>query len=115
MDVEPHPQIKRALGLGAVSTVHSQWSAHREAQVDLVIDRADQCINLCEIKFCDGEFRVTAEYAKRLERKKQLFLERTKTRKALFTTLITPYGTHEDKHFLSVVDNQLTMEALFND
>lgn len=107
------PQIKRALGLGGVSTIHTQWNLRQEAQVDLVLDRADQCINLCETKFCEGEFRVTKEYAERLMQKKHLFRERTKTRKAIFTTLITPYGAVEDNNYLSVVDNQLTMDALF--
>lgn len=107
------PEIKRALGLGGVSTVHSQWSLHHEAQVDLVIDRADQCINLCDCKFYDGEFRVTSEYAERLNQRKNLFREKTKTRKAIFTTLITPYGVVQDKNYLSAVDNQLTMDALF--
>lgn len=107
------PEIKRALGLGAVATLHSQWDSHQEAQIDLVIDRADSCINLCEIKFCEGPYRVSREYAERLLKKKNLFREKTKTRKALFTTLITPYGAIEDECYLSVVDNQLTMDALF--
>lgn len=106
-------EIKHALGLAGISTVHSQWSSHQEAQIDLVIDRPDQCINLVEEKFCEGEFRVTQEYAQRLQRKKQLFKEKTKTRKALFTTLITPYGAIEDENYLSVVDNQLTINELF--
>ena len=106
-------EIKKALGLAGISTVHSQWSSHQEAQIDMVIDRPDQCINLVEEKFCEGEFRVTKEYAERLQRKKQLFREKTKTRKALFTTLITPYGAIEDENYLSAVDNQLTINELF--
>lgn len=106
-------QVKKALGLAGISTVHSQWSSYQEAQIDMVIDRPDQCINLVEEKFCEGEFRVTKEYAMCLQRKKQLFREKTKTRKALFTTLITPYGTIEDENYLSSVDNQLTVNDLF--
>lgn len=107
------PQIKKGLGLAGISTVHSQWSSHQEAQVDLVLDRPDQCINLIEEKFSEGEFRVTKEYADRLLRKKQIFREKTKTRKAIFTTLITPYGAVEDANYLSAVDNQLTLNDLF--
>lgn len=106
-------EIKKALGLAGVTTVHSQWSAYQEAQVDMVIDRADQCINLVEEKFCEGEFTVTKEYAARLQRKKGLFREKTGTKKAIFTTLITPYGATVDANYLAAVDNQLTINDLF--
>lgn len=106
-------EIKRALSLGAVSTTHSQWSLYHEAQVDLVLNRADQCINLIELKFCEGKYKITSDYAERLMQKKLLFKEKTKTHKALFTTLITPYGAVEDKNYISVIDNQVTIESLF--
>ena len=57
-------KIKKALGIGAVSTEESHWQyvpkekSERGAEVDLVIDRADHCINLCEIKFCEEEFEI---------------------------------------------------------
>jgi hypothetical protein len=79
----------------------------------MVIDRADQCINLVEEKFCEGEFTVTKEYAARLQRKKELFKEKTGTKKAIFTTLITPYGAVVDANYLAAVDNQLTIDDLF--
>lgn len=59
------------------------------------------------------EFIVSEAYAKRLERKKQIFREETKTRKVLFTTLITPYGAKKNRHYLSAVDDQLTMDIFF--
>ena len=88
-------QIKDALKIGGVRTQESYWSSaasnkDRGAQIDLVIERADQCINLCEIKFSTGPFVVTKQYAEELERKKRVFQETTKTKKALFVTLITP-------------------------
>ena len=46
-------------------------------------------------------------------KKKALFYERTKTKKALFTTLITPYGVKENVNFLDAVEKQLSIEALF--
>lgn len=105
-------KIKQALGLAAVSTEAWTWF-EKEAQIDLVIDRADSCINMCEVKFYKTKFRIDKAYAKVLENKKHQFRLATQTRKALFTTLITTYGTIENDHYIGVVDNQLTMEDLF--
>lgn len=105
-------KIKAALGLAGVSTQASSW-ANAHAQIDLLIDRADHCINLCEIKFCDSEFVIDAEYAKKLLNKKNVFIQETKTKKAVFITLITTYGVNKNKHYYAVVDQQLTIDSLF--
>lgn len=111
--------IKTALKIGGVLTHESHWqsavkagSKEKGAQIDLVIDRADQCINLCEIKFSNKPFVVTKQYAEELDRKKMVFKEKTKTRKAVFLTLITPYGAEENSHYISVIDNQVTVDDL---
>ncbi len=111
-------KIKEALGLSGITTHESHWQyfasrKERGAEADLVIDRADNCINLCEIKFCDKEFIITKAYAKDLERKKKVFQEMTGTRKTIFLTLITPYGVKENVHSIGIVDQQLTLNALF--
>lgn len=112
-------KIKAALGLSGVSTRESGWAyipskkkAERGAQIDLVIDRADNCINLCEMKYSDSEFTINQEYAKKLENKKRIFKKETNTRKTLFTTMITTYGAKENAHYHSIVDSQLTMDDL---
>lgn len=114
-------KIKAALGLAGINTAISGWSYippkssdDSGAQIDMMIDRADNCINLCEIKYCSAEFTIDKEYAKALKNKKDVFKERTKTRKTLFTTMITTYGVKENEHYLSVVDNQLTIDALYD-
>lgn len=113
--------IKSALGLAGVNTVVSSWSYippkssnNSGAQIDMLIDRADNCINLCEMKYCDAEFVISKEYAKVLKNKRDVFKKRTNTRKTPFTTMITTYGVKENAHYLSVVDNQLTIEALYD-
>ena len=112
-------KIKEALKIGGVATREWRWrhfptkENEEGAEIDLVIDRADQCINLCEIKFYNGIYALTKSDAENLERKKRVFLEKTQTRKAIFMTLITPYGTKENDHYLSFVDRQLTLEDLF--
>lgn len=105
-------EIKAALGLSGISTEESGWS-EGGAQIDLVIDRADRSVNLCEMKYYNSEFAIDKEYAKKLENKKRIFREKTGTKKTLFTTMVTTHGTKKNKHYNSVVDNQLTMDDLF--
>ena len=113
-------KIKQALGIGGVLTQEASWSCpgdadsgERGAQIDLVIDRADRTINLCELKFVRDVFHVTAEYRQALQHKKAMFAQRTGTRSLLLTTLLTTHGAKEGKNYLGTVDQQLTADCLF--
>jgi AAA+ ATPase superfamily predicted ATPase len=112
-------RIIEALKISVVARSSTVWSYRPKkknengTQINLVIDRADKCINLCEIKFCDSIFTVTKNYGKNLQYKKTCFQEQTTTKKSLFTTLITTYGAAINEHYLASVDNQLTMDVLF--
>lgn len=113
-------KIKTALGIAGINTVESGWSyvpaknsEEKGAQVDMLIDRADNCINLCEMKYYDTEFLIDRDYATALKNRKDIFRKKTGTRKTLFTTMITIYGAKENEHYLSAVDNQLTVDDLF--
>ena len=113
------PAIKRALGIAAVETEDAPW-VHRPteaedqgAQIDLVIDRADQSINLCEMKFAESEFVLDKAYARELERKREVFRRVTGTRKAVFLTLITTHGLRPSEHAQRLGLEVVTMDALF--
>lgn len=112
-------QIKKALDIGGVATTQSAWrltkgdSAAGGAQIDLVIDRADKCINLCEIKFTPAPFVIKKEYASSLLNKEQLFRQETGTKKALFTTLITPFGVADNEYKTSYVSSEVLLDDLF--
>ena len=80
---------------------------------DLLIERSDNCINLCEIKFSNRQFTVTRDYSEKLLYKKEKFMEVTNTRKTVFTTLITSFGAKENAWYLEAVNNQLTLNDLF--
>lgn len=111
--------IKKALGLAAVSTQEYAWrktgdkSDGQGAQIDLVIDREDNCVNLCEMKFYNKEFSVNKLYADSLLSKKEIFRESTGTKKTLFTTFITTYGVKQNPYYFRSVDSQLTLDDLF--
>lgn len=111
--------IKKALGIGAVFTKISSLSVKGtddEAgfQIDLLIDRKDDTINLCEIKFYSGPFTITKAYARQLLVKRQRFLEYTKTKKQVFLTFISNYGLVENGHSRDVVDVELVLEDLMD-
>lgn len=102
--------IKEQLGIAAVTTQVSQWHGDG-TQIDLVIDRADNCINLCEIKFYNAPYTLTAADAAQLQRKKAAFLSGTLTRKALFLTLITVSGATRNQHYVNTIDCHVQAQA----
>ncbi len=110
-------QIKSALQIGGVNTQATYWSfemdGKKEIEIDLVIDRADQCVNLCEIKFCQDEYAITKAYVDEVTRKKTLFAEKAQTKKALFMTLISPFGGVKNANFQNIIDQEIKLDALF--
>ena len=112
-------QLKQGLGIRAVGTTESAWRwrssdpGGRGAEIDLVIDRQDQCISLCEMKHSDTPFTINKSYAAQLRRKREAFRERTGTRKTLFLVMVTTYGTRRNAYCEALIEDQLTMEDLF--
>jgi len=104
-------QIKKALGLEIIST-ESTTSQTEDYQIDLVIDRADRIINLCEIKFSVDKFVITSEYADKLRERMALFRTKMKRKKTLVNTLITTYGVLKNMNY-SVCNSEVTMDNLF--
>ena len=95
------PQIKSALGIGGVSTVEYSWSSKQKkngAQIDLLIDRKDDVINICEMKYTDEEFSIDSKYEKELLHKLELFRNETSPKKALLITLITATGLKKNEY-----------------
>ncbi len=110
--------IKKALGIAGILTSEYSWqikgtSKQQGSQIDLIIDRNDNCINVCEAKFYNDEFETTRIYADQLRRKRSAFAGSTKTRKNIFITLITVYGAIPNKYYNSIVTNQIEADALF--
>lgn len=109
-------QIKAALGIENVATHQSQWHSknkHKGAQIDLLIDRADNCINVCEIKFTKSAFEITKNYALNLENKLSLFAQENKTRKSLFVTVISSYGLKPNSYATNLVTSSVLLNDLY--
>ena len=107
-------QIKKALGIqGIISRDYSWISPDGTAQVDMVIDRDDNVINLLEAKYYQTEYEMTQQYAEQLERRKHIFINATKTKKNVFTTMISIHGAKANAYYLSTVSNQIVAGDLF--
>jgi hypothetical protein len=107
-------EIEAALGIDGMANEVSTWhyrpgrgSSDSGAQIDLLIDRPDGVINLCEVKYASEEFRLTKSYAKEL-----VFKERTKTKKEVVVTLITTHGLAPGLWNDEVIENVVTADAL---
>jgi hypothetical protein len=108
-------QIRQALGISGVASDVAAWRSNSKgskAQIDLIIDRTDQVINLCEMKYSLREFEIDKAYGERLEARIQTFAGETKTRKALHTTFVTTYGVKNNK-YKGLVQSEVTMNDLF--
>jgi len=112
-------QLRVALGIGGIQTEESTWRYQSSgdgdgdgAQIDLVIDRKDRCINLCEMKFSESEFVIDKAYARALTNKRDAFRRLTGTAKSLFTTLVTTRGLAPTRHRGAAVDAAVDISAL---
>ena len=118
--MEHHQQIKSALGISGMATSVSTWRTYPDkdkdlpgAQIDMIIERADRMIHLCEMKFSQRPYNISAEYEKKLRDRMWLFDLKTKNRKPLVHTFVTTFGLGEGKHH-SIVHSEVTMDDLFN-
>ena len=116
------PQIKRKLGISGVLTNACAWSSPRQtdkdgtewpgAQIDLILERNDQVINLCEMKYSRKPFVITRDYDARLRERAATFAHLTGTRSALHTTFITSCGIAQNAYSGNIRGN-VTAEDLF--
>ena len=111
-------QIKKALGISGIYSEASTFSVKGNddfpgCQIDLLIDRNDHVINLVELKFYKQEYIMTKAYAKALRIKMAAFKAATKTKKQLFLTFLSAFPLLSNQHSISLIDQALTMDDLF--
>ncbi len=112
-------QIKEGLGISAVYTEESVWrhvpgKSQPGAQIDLLLDRKDYCINICEMKLSEGMFNITKKYAAELEQKIAVFKAVEQPKKTIFLTMVTTYGVARNQYSKGLVQSELTMDILFD-
>lgn len=111
-------EVKKALNIDGIHSTSGAWHTRGDnevpgAQIDLLIDRADNIINICEIKFSNNPYVITADYAQKIRLKLAAFEHTTGSRKTLFPTMITSYGLVENKHSESFIQQSVLMSDLF--
>lgn len=109
-------EIKQALGIASVSTEYYSWrskTAEDGAQIDIIIDRADNTINLCEVKYCDHEFYLDKDEFFKITHRIEAFQTETKTRSNIIPTMITTFGLSKGM-YCDQIPVQLTLDNLFN-
>ena len=111
-------KLKEALGISGVYTQENSYyfkgnDTENGFQIDLLIDRNDNAINICEMKFYGDEYTLSKKEAETLRKRRVLFQEKTSTKKCLINTLITTYGLHQNENSIGVVDKVILMNQLF--
>lgn len=113
-------QIKSALGISGVHTEVNSWQCHRDedngifgSQIDLLIVRRDQIINVCEMKYSESEYMADARFDRDMRRKISDFKKKTDTKYAVHPILITTYGL-EDNSYSGGIQAVITADDLFS-
>lgn len=110
-------QIKASLGISGIDSSEYSWRSKAKkggAQIDLLIDRADGVINLCEMKHTIDEFVIDSEYEKKLLHKVEVFRTETKTNKAVHVTMITS-NTLAHNTYSNIISNEITGDMLLKE
>lgn len=109
-------QIKEGLKIAGIKSEYGSWfdkKSKNGAQIDLLIDRADNVINICEVKFYNSKFTIDKKYANEIANKIAAFSAGTKSKKNIRITFISTYGLIANKYSKQYIQNELTMDDLF--
>ncbi len=111
-------QIKKALGISGIYSQASNYykkgtKTENGIQIDLLIDRNDKVINLCELKFYNNVWTLTRKDREAILEKITLFKSLTKTKKQVFFSTISTFGIKQNEYSLGCVDNALALDILF--
>ena len=109
-------QIKGAMEIRGVETEEYAWRSRTSSpgvQIDLLIDRRDNVINLCEMKCTDQPFVIDASYERQLLEKVSVFRAESKTKKAVHLTMVSASGLTHNAHS-GIILNEITGDDLFS-
>lgn len=108
-------QVKQALGISGMAVEYYAWRSKTttpRSQIDLILDRADRLVNLCEIKYAQDQYLLSKDEMQRLRLRRQNFVIETGSKQGILLTMITPYGLIENEQYYDI-QAQLTMDDLF--
>lgn len=108
-------QIKHALRIDAISTLSYSWrskTAKPAAQIDIIIERADRIVNICEVKYSQSEYELNKEEYDKIQKRCRTFIQETGLRHAPWITMITTDGAAKGK-YSGMIQSQVTLDDLF--
>lgn len=109
------PQIKIALGISGLHTEYYSWRSKEHqpaAQIDLIVERSDNMVNLCEIKYSNGQYVLNkAEYEK-IQNRQMAFIDETKCKQGIFLTLVTT-SLPKQNEYSSMINSVVVLDDLF--
>lgn len=111
------PQIKRALGIDGIKTEYYSWrgsdtKSQQQAQIDLVIERADRMINICEAKFSEKPYLLSKDEYDKFTNRIALFKQTTSFAGGVIPTFITANGLQRNA-YSEHITAQITLDDLF--
>ena len=115
MNLDSVAQLKRALRIDGISTLCYSWRSRESVpsvQINIIIERADGIVNVCEVKYSQGEYVLDKEEYDRIIRRKDTFIRETGLRHAPWTTLITTEGIARGK-YADMIQSSITLDSLF--
>ncbi|MBO6026127.1 MAG: AAA family ATPase [Bacteroidales bacterium] len=109
------PQIKRALRIDGISTLNYSWRSKTSTpavQIDIIIERADRIVNVCEVKYSQDEYELDKNEYDKINRRRNTFIKETGLRHASWLTMITTEGLAKGM-YSEMIQSQVVMDDLF--
>ncbi len=115
------PQLKQAMGISGVATTEYSWRSdpkkkrtedEKGAQIDLLIERGDGVINICEMKWSSNDYNLTKEDDEDLRNKIDVFEYQTGTNSTIMVTMVTTFGVKHNKYY-DTIQSEITCDQLF--
>lgn len=109
-------QIKHALGIDAITTTYYSWRSvldSANAQIDIIIDRADMLTHVCEVKYSDHEYAIDREEYNKFTRRIAAFVQQTGTKNGIIPTFITSSGLATNSYAEQLAVKEITLDDLF--
>ena len=104
-------QIKAGLGISGIRTKAYAWRSSN-AQIDLLIERGDDAVNVCEMKYSSGEYVLTRDEHDKILNRREAYCQEENPKGAVYLTLITPKGLVRNAHG-NDIQSVMTLDALF--
>ena len=110
-------QIKKKLGISGMLTRQYAWRSRTNApsegaQIDLLIERADNAANICEIKYSSGEYEIGRDEGRKMLNRRDCFVRETGFRGAAYLTFVTTCGVVHNAYW-NDIQSEVTLDDLF--